>query len=101
MHVLPPEVVSYNLYGSFWIDKANATQATYIKEAVLNAVDTWTLWQKSKLGRDLNPSELIHRVMKAGAKRVEIYEPTFKAIKPHQVVYCMNSYFNYEGLEDA
>ena len=104
VHVLPPEVVEFNLKGAFWIDRENATQATRIKSAVFDAIDEWIIWQKSKLGRDLNASELVHRIIQAGAKRVEIYSPTFpyyKVIQPYQVAVCVSNDFTYEGLENA
>ena len=101
VHVLPPEAVTFNLEGYFWIDRALSSQANRIKSAVLDAIDEWIIWQKSKLGRDLNPSELVHRIIQAGAKRVEINSPAFQVIQPYQVAMCVSNDFTYEGLEDA
>ena len=101
LHVLSPEVVAYDIAGTFWVDNANASQATYIRNAVYEAVDEWCIWQKSRLGRDINPSVLIHRIIEAGAKRVELTSPTFRALKDYEIAWCFKNQLNYGGLEDA
>ena len=85
----------------FWIDRSRATQAAAIQKAIEQAARDWILWQKSKLGRDLNPSELNHRMVAAGAKRVEIASPAFTVLNYMQVAIPGNIEITYGGLEDG
>lgn len=99
--VLAPEQVTYNLSLTYYIASDNKAQATAIQNAVNAAVDDYVLWQKSKLGRDINPSELIVRVMAAGAKRVAVTAPVFTATTDMQVAVCGTKTVTLGGIEDA
>lgn len=99
--VLAPEQVSYSINLTYYIASDNKAQATAIQNAVNAAVDDYVLWQKSKLGRDINPSELIVRVMAAGAKRVAVTAPAFTATTDTQVAICSGKSVTLGGIEDA
>lgn len=99
--VLAPEKVDYTISLTYYIASDNKTQATAIQNAVNAAVDNYVLWQKSKLGRDINPSELIVRVMAAGAKRVAVTAPVFKVTTDTQVAICSTKTVTLGGIEDA
>ena len=96
-----PEIVNYNLNVKYFIDRSNATQATQIQTAVASAIQAWILWQRSKLGRDLNPSELNHRIIAAGAKRAEIISPVFTTIKYKELAIPATHTVTFGGLEDG
>ncbi|MFJ2044516.1 baseplate J/gp47 family protein [Paenibacillus taichungensis] len=83
--VQAPEVVPYNVGLTYYIDAGRATEAGTIQAAVTEAVNGYVLWQKSKLGRGINPSELISRIMAAGAQRVAVTEPIFTELNRTQV----------------
>ena len=99
--VLAPEIVNYTIDVSYYIDRDNETQAGAIQSAVDKAVTDFALWQKSKLGRDVNPSELIARIMAAGAKRVSVIAPVFKKLTQTQVAICTDTKVELGGIEDA
>ena len=99
--VLAPEQVSYSINLTYYIASDNKAQATAIQNAVNAAVDDYVLWQKSRLGRDINPSELIVRVMAAGAKRVAVTAPAFTATTDTQVAVCSTKTVTLGGIEDA
>ena len=101
VHVLSPVPVEYDLNVTYWIDRANATRATAIQSAVLEAVEGWVLWQKSALGRDINPSELVKRMVTAGAKRAEIVSPAFSVLSAAQVAILNDSAVTFGGLENG
>ena len=101
LHVKAPEVIHYNLEATYWIDRSRATQANQIQAAVKQAVAEWILWQKSKLGRDINPSELNHRMVAAGAKRVEIISPMFTVVKDWEVAINDSQSVTLGGLESG
>ena len=95
------EKFTNDLNVKYFIDRANATQSTQIQAAVENAIQTWVTWQRSKLGRDLNPSELNHRIIAAGAKRAEIISPVFRTVKYKELAIPSSQTITFGGLEDG
>ena len=65
----------------------------------MEAVNAFVLWQKSKLGRDVNPSELIRRIMDAGAKRVVVTAPEYAAVSVTQVAVAKTTNVSLGGME--
>ncbi|MBQ3449572.1 MAG: baseplate J/gp47 family protein [Synergistaceae bacterium] len=96
-----PETVSYALNVKYYIDRAKATQSTEIQVSVESAIHEWVTWQRSKLGRDLNPSELNHRIISAGAKRAEITSPSFRVLKSSELAVPSSMTITFGGLEDG
>lgn len=101
VNVVAPTKTEYNINLKYYVDIANTTQAANIQTAVTQAVSAFVLWQKSKLGRDINPSELICRIMEAGAKRVEITEPVFTKLEETQVAHEKSVSVTLGGLENG
>jgi phage-related baseplate assembly protein len=102
VHVLTPVPVPYALELRYWIERLNATRVTAIQAAVGQAVKSWILWQRTKIGRDIIPSELVHRIQAAGAKRVEVIAPEYTALNYKQLaVISGDPVVVYGGLEDA
>jgi phage-related baseplate assembly protein len=99
--VAAPEVVNYNVTIEYFVDQDRSTEASAIQIAVTEAVNSYVAWQKEKLGRDINPSELIARVMGAGAKRVTVTSPAFAQVQPYQVGIAGTVDVTYGGIEDA
>lgn len=99
--VLAPTVRNYNVSLTYYIDSEDATSAVAIQTAVQQAVSDFIAWQKVKLGRDINPTELYHRVREAGAKRAVITEPAFSAVAPSEVAIENTVTVNFGGLEDG
>lgn len=100
--VLAPEVVSYSTEASYWIASGDAAVSGQIQTAVQNAFAGWQQWQRSKLGRDVDPSELVHRLKSAGAKRVVVPSPEFIVLEKYQVASenGQSSTLIFGGLED-
>lgn len=99
--VLVPEAIAYDIDLTYWIDRADVTNAAAIQAAVENAVSAYTRWQKVKLGRDINPSELIYRLRQAGAKRAEVRAPAFTAVTAAQVATAGKITVAFGGMEDG
>lgn len=95
-----PEAVNYDLSLTYWIDSADAPFVTQIRQAVQQAVSDYVAWQRTRLGRDINPSRLSALCMAAGAKRVDIASPAFQALERWQVAREGAPSINYGGLED-
>lgn len=98
--VMAPEQVNYEIDIEYWIDTENTTRAVAIQELVAKAVGEYTAWQQEKLGRDINPSELIARVMQAGASRVMVAVPAYVALGRSQVASVTSISVQYRGLEE-
>lgn len=99
--VIAPTPVVYNIEFTYYIDEVNASDETVIKQAVEDAVASYTLWQRSALGRAINPSELIRRVMIAGALRIDNQTllPQFRALEQYEFAVPDQVNVTYGGLE--
>ena len=76
-----PEIAGYGVDFTYFISKRSSSVGASIQQGVAHALDEFVLWQKSKLGRDINPSQLIKMLMKTGIKRVELREPQHKVLQ--------------------
>lgn len=52
---------------------------------VAAAVKSFQKWQAEKMGRDVNPSQLIALLMQTGVKRVEVRSPVFTTVADNAV----------------
>lgn len=98
--VQAPSTIPYNLELSYYIDASNYAQATTIQTNVVKAIAEYKTWQRV-IGRDINPSELIRRIMDAGAKRVEVVQPIYTPVDPTSVAAAGTETISYGGLEEA
>ena len=98
--VKAPESVKYDMDAVYYIDRSDATEAAAIQSRAENTVQEFIAWQKEKLGRDINPTELYYRLRAAGAKRAEIRLPVFTATDRKQVAIAGNVRVTFGGLED-
>lgn len=96
-----PVQETYNIELTYFIDSANSNLENSIKQKVENAIEDYILWQKSSIGRDINPSELVRKIINAGAKRVEITAPIFKDIDDINVAVVENKNILYGGIENV
>lgn len=95
-----PHVIEYNLEVRYWVSRSDAIQAATIDEAAQVAVQDYIDWQREKLGRDINPSELTKRLMNVGVKRLEINSPTFTPLDKFSVAIPSTISATFAGLED-
>lgn len=100
VQVLAPEQVNYDLSLTYWIKTSDSSVASSIQEKVSQTVEEYKLWQKSKQGRDIDPSELIARIKNAGAKRVVVTLPVYLQVASYQVAVDGETAVTYGGLED-
>ena len=92
--------ISYDINLEYYISRDDKTKANSIVEKAENAVQDFILWQKSKLGRDIQPSELIYRMKSAGVDRIAIISPQFQEVPPHCVAIAQNISVIYKGLKN-
>lgn len=98
--VLVPETVSYDLAMTYYIARSDAAKAVAIQNAVAEAIEKYNQWQTYTIGLDINPSELIRRVVDAGAKRAVVVLPEFTVVPPTTVARVGNVAVTYGGVED-
>jgi hypothetical protein len=99
--VKDPEPVEYNIIVRYWIRTEYATKVSSIINSVELAVQQFTAWQKSILGRDVNPSYLHQLLMECGIKWAVIEEPLPIRLESWQIGILSGSpQVVFEGLED-
>ena len=98
--VRAPEVVQYAVNLRWYLHKSDAALSGIVGAAVGKAVAEFVAWQYEKPGRDINPDELIARIKKAGAKRVEMADPVFTKLEPYQIARATSISALYAGQED-
>ena len=99
--VSAPETVDFSVDATFWIAQPNRESAAAIEREVRAAVDSFIIWQTSKMGRDINPSYLTKLMVDAGAKRVEVRQPTFQSVADIAVGKLKSKSVLNGGLEDV
>lgn len=99
--VSAPQTVDYSVSVKYWINRSSAGQAAALQEDIEAAVQSYIEWQQAKIGRDINPDQLIQMMVAAGAKRVEITAPAFKSIQKTQIPAITDeATVTYGGVED-
>ncbi len=93
------EEVPYDISLTYWIASSDQKSAGTIQAQVEAAVDAYESWQR-KMGRDINPTELVYRVRAAGAKRVKLAAPADIVIEKTQLPKRNTRTVTYGGLED-
>lgn len=98
--VAAPDVENYNIDLTYYINNSDKNKASAIQSKVNAALSDFTLWQRGKIGRDINPDELIARIKNAGAKRVVVRSPVYSALGDSKVAIPGTVTAVYGGLED-
>ena len=89
--VAAPETVEYDIDLTYYLQEGGAQGPEAAAARVDAAVSEYKRWQASKMGRDLNPSYLIHLLMQTGIKRVEVRSPTFSAVADNAVAVAVET----------
>lgn len=101
VQVKKPKAVNYSLDLSYYVSVEDKLFTTDIAKRVDEEVRDWIEWQKSRLGRDINPDKLIERLIRAGAKRVNIASPEFKVLAYDEIaVHDGQKKIEFKGVED-
>lgn len=99
---LAPAKKEFEVSFTYWINNSDKDKAGVIGREVGKAVEEYVLWQRSRIGRDINPDELQRRIMAAGAKRMRITKPAFTVVNDLEVACPVDAdpVIVYGGLED-
>ena len=99
--VLAPETVTYDITFTYYIRSEDVASEATIISKVEAAVQSYRAWQRAKLGRDINPDEMVTLVKQAGAKRLAITAPNYTVLEQYEVAQAENINFVYGGLENG
>lgn len=94
-----PDEVEYSISLTYWIAVSDQKSVSEIQNKVNKAVDDFQTWQR-KLGRDINPTELIAQLRTAGTKRVKLTAPQDETVEKAKLPKCTGVTVTYGGLED-
>lgn len=95
-----PTVVNYDIDVTYYIGSKDKAAAVSIQKAVEEAVEAYKEWQSAAIGRDVNPSYLISKIMAAGAKRVEVRGPVHTVIGETEIAQAGTAAVTYGGVEN-
>jgi phage-related baseplate assembly protein len=97
--VVAPEAVEYDINATYYISADKESVLADIQASIEAAKEEYIAWQKQKLGRGIDPGELIALLKKAGAARVEVQSPAgYQAIAANQVAKERNVILTYGGI---
>lgn len=97
-----PATSNYAINFTYYISSGRSAEEALIRSAIEDAggaVEQYINWQKSKLGRAINPDYLRQLVMNAGAHRLTVTGPAFTAIAVDAVANNTAISITYGGLE--
>ena len=96
VEVLEPVKKEYNIDLDYYLyEERDAIP----DEQVQKVVTDFILWQKSVLGRDINPDKLIADLQTLGVKRVVIREPVFTNVESEELALGTLIKASFKGLE--
>lgn len=101
--VTAPTAVAYNIKATWYLADTDINRIEQVKEQVTQAVESYRLYQQSKIGLDINPDILTQMARQAGAKRIVITEPLYKPVSKSEVAQCqkVNVTLTYGGVEES
>lgn len=99
--VAAPNTVEYGIVAKYWIPETKKSIATSVQKKIDDAINEYIVWQNSKIGRDINPSELIFKMINAGAKRVEVQSPAYQDIGDTEIAQLSSMSVEYGGVENG
>ncbi|WP_163538313.1 baseplate J/gp47 family protein [Gracilibacillus sp. YIM 98692] len=100
VQVTAPTTITYDLDVTYYIRSDNSDKESELKTEIEAAIDEYIIWQRNKIGRDVNPSEIYSRAIQAGAKRIEVTLPSFTTVGENDVAIVDTKTVTYGGLED-
>ncbi|MCM3567841.1 baseplate J/gp47 family protein [Neobacillus mesonae] len=74
--VQKPEEILYDINVTYYVSSEKSNLLPDVQAAVSQAITDYQIWQRSKLGRGIDSSELISLIQAAGGKRVTVTNPS-------------------------
>lgn len=95
-----PEVVYYDLTITYYLPEYARSRQSDFDTAIGSAISGYKTWQRSKLGRGIDPGELYSALLKADAKRVTVEPNVFVPLEKNQVARDRDITIEFGGFID-
>lgn len=95
-----PDVVNYDVDVQYWVSQSNEAVLSSIQNQVEEAYQNYLKWQREKMGRSVDLSELITRLKEAGASRVAVNSTMYVKVEKYQVAKESVTNLVFGGLAD-
>ena len=93
------EINEYEINATYYIPEEKKEIADGIKEAIMDAVEEFAEYTKTKVGRSINPGILTAYANAAGASRIQISSPDFQKIGESEVAVCRQINVIFGGFD--
>lgn len=100
VQIMDPDLFMYDLNITYYLPSSAAGLQESSQTAVNNALQEYIIWQKSKLGRGIETSELYALLQQAGAKRITVSPNEYIALNKNQVAREGAVNLNFGGFID-
>lgn len=95
-----PVPVHYDLSLVYYLPESFRTAESFHQSEILTAIADYKQWQRSKLGRGVDPGELYARVQDKGGRRVLVEPNDYIGIADDQVAHDRNISVTFGGFID-
>lgn len=99
IEILAPEITEYSIEATYYISYDQKETEAALKEEIEGAAEEFRDHTMEKIGRAINPNMMVAYMNAAGASRIEITSPVYRAIEKNQVAHCTKIDLTYGGLE--
>ncbi|CEG29789.1 baseplate assembly protein [Bacillus sp. B-jedd] len=96
-----PDTVLYDLNIEYYVAQSNSAVLNSVQSQVQKAFQDYLIWQKEKMGRSVDLTELIVRLKETGASRVVVNSPMYIELDRHQVAKENTVNLVFRGLADG
>jgi phage-related baseplate assembly protein len=96
--ITAPVAVNYDITATYYILDNDPLTVSAKQAAIMAAVDDFQTWQRSALGRDVNPDQLMALMINAGAYLVDITAPGHTTLSKNQIAVSQTVNVTYGGL---
>lgn len=101
VRVVAPVQQDYEIDVTYYVNESDRSRAALIQTLAENAIEEFAVWQREKIGRDINPDRLRKMLIDAGAKRVIVRQPEYFSIPKNAVAVLQGkAQMIYGGVED-
>lgn len=99
--VTAPEQVYYDIDVTYYVPMEKSNVLADVQAAINQAIEEYKIWQRSKLGRGIDQSELNSRIKNAGGVRVSVNSPSsYRVLTKSQVAVPSNAKVTFGGFVD-
>jgi len=96
-----PEPVEYDLKFTYYLEQEQLKNAETIKVEVQKAAEQFIYDLQTRIGKNINPDDLIKQCKQAGAARLEIQSPVYTKVPKNSIARLNHKEMIFGGVEDG